>query len=188
MYPFCQKHYPFLRFLCTRVRSQSCGEWSPPPGPALVIDEGLTLDCVKILERKKIWYFSPLLFVFVCWTLCKLGIVTIQVFLALVIATLTSCCCFNCLFFWMAIADVANSKHHQQLDEILIIFTRTIQEISKVVCKKTMSETRAFISILCCMKCAHYSTRMMRKQDCVKFRWCIAWQSFFENNLLISLM
>ena len=25
----CQKNYPFLRFLCTRVRSQSCGEWPP---------------------------------------------------------------------------------------------------------------------------------------------------------------
>ena len=23
------KNYPFLRFLCTRVRSQSCGEWTP---------------------------------------------------------------------------------------------------------------------------------------------------------------
>ena len=25
----CLKNYPFLRFLCTRVRSQSCGEWTP---------------------------------------------------------------------------------------------------------------------------------------------------------------
>ena len=46
------------------------------------------------------------------------------------------------------IANVANSKRHQRLDEILIIFTRTIQEISKVVWKKTMSETRAFITSL----------------------------------------
>ena len=46
------------------------------------------------------------------------------------------------------IADVANSKRHQRLDEHLIIFTCTIQEISKVVCKKTMSETRAFIGKL----------------------------------------
>ena len=30
------------------------------------------------------------------------------------------------------IADVANSKSHQQLDEILIIFTCTMQEISKL--------------------------------------------------------
>ena len=30
-----------------------------------------------------------------------------------------------------------NSKRHQWLDEIFIIFTHTIQEISKVVCKKT---------------------------------------------------
>ena len=49
-------------------------------------------------------------------------------------------------------ADVANSKRHQRLDEILIIFTRSIQEISKVVYKKTMSETCAFITSLCCMK------------------------------------
>ena len=32
------------------------------------------------------------------------------------------------------------------------------------------------------MKRAHYSKRMLRKQDCVKFRGRIAWQSFFENN------
>ena len=48
-----------------------------------------------------------------------------------------------------SMADVVNSKRHQRLDEILIRFTRTIQEISKVVCKKTMSETRAFITSLC---------------------------------------
>ena len=35
-----------------------------------------------------------------------------------------------------SIADVANSKRHQQLDEILIILTHTVQEIIKVVCKK----------------------------------------------------
>ena len=72
------------------------------------------------------------------------------------------------------IADVANSKRHQRLDEILIICIRTIQEIRKVVCKKTMSETQAFITNLCCMKRAHYSKRMLRKQDCVKFRRRIA--------------
>ena len=32
------------------------------------------------------------------------------------------------------------------------------------------------------MKCVHYSKRMLRKQDCVKLRGGIAWQSFFENN------
>ena len=42
------------------------------------------------------------------------------------------------------LADVANSKRHQRLDKVLIIFTRTVQEISKFVCKKTRSETRAF--------------------------------------------
>ena len=32
------------------------------------------------------------------------------------------------------------------------------------------------------MKRVHYSNRMLRKQDWVKFRGHIAWQSFFENN------
>ena len=33
------------------------------------------------------------------------------------------------------------------------------------------------------MKRAHYSKRMLRKQDCVKFRGRIAWQRvFFSNN------
>ena len=36
------------------------------------------------------------------------------------------------------------------------LFICTIQEISKVVCKKTWSVTRAFITSLCCMKRAHY--------------------------------
>ena len=81
------------------------------------------------------------------------------------------------------IADVANSKRHQQLEEILIIFTCTIQEeISKVVCKETISETCIFITSLCCMKRTHYSKRMLCKQDCIKFRRRIARQSFFENN------
>ena len=29
------------------------------------------------------------------------------------------------------------------------------------------------------MKRVHYSKRMLRKQDCIKFHTCIAWQSFF---------
>ena len=33
-----------------------------------------------------------------------------------------------------------------------------------------MSETYRFITNLCCMKRVHYSKRMLRKQDCVKFR------------------
>ena len=32
------------------------------------------------------------------------------------------------------------------------------------------------------MKRMHFSKRMLRKQDCVKFCGRIAWQSFFENN------
>ena len=78
------------------------------------------------------------------------------------------------------IADVTNSKRHQRLDEILNIFTCTIQEISKVVCKKTMSETRAFITSLCCMKRMHYSKSMLHKQNYVKFRGHIAWQFFWK--------
>ena len=54
-------------------------------------------------------------------------------------------------------ADVANSKRHQRLDEILIIFTRTIQEISRVVCKKTLLETGAFITSFMLYERAHYS-------------------------------
>ena len=47
---------------------------------------------------------------------------------------------------------------------------------------KTMSETSAIITSLCCMKHAHYSKRMLRKQDCIKFCGRIAWQSVSENN------
>ena len=32
------------------------------------------------------------------------------------------------------------------------------------------------------MKHAHHSKRMLHKQDCIKFRGRIAWQSFSENN------
>ena len=37
-----------------------------------------------------------------------------------------------------SIVDIANLKRHQRQDEILIIFTRTIQEISKVIYNKLM--------------------------------------------------
>ena len=48
-------------------------------------------------------------------------------------------------------ADVANSKCYQRLDEILIIFTLTIQEISKVVCKKTcFRNARIYNKLLLC--------------------------------------
>ena len=81
-------------------------------------------------------------------------------------------------------ADVANSKCQQRLDEILIIFTCSVQKISKVVCKKTRSETCAFKASLCCMKRTHYSKYVLCKQDCIKFCRRIAQQSFFfENNL-----
>ena len=56
----------------------------------------------------------------------------------------------------------------------LDFFTRTIHEISKLVCEKTLSGTRAFITRVCCMKRAHYSKRMLCEQDCVKFRGRIA--------------
>ena len=44
---------------------------------------------------------------------------------------------------YVLIADVANSERHQQLNEILT-FTRIILEISKIVCKKTLSGTQEF--------------------------------------------
>ena len=52
-----------------------------------------------------------------------------------------------CKLNFHGIANAANLKRHQQLDEIFIIFTRTIymQEISKVVCKKTLSQKRAHL-------------------------------------------
>ena len=53
-----------------------------------------------------------------------------------------------------SIADVANSKRHQRLDEILIIFTRTIQEIIKVVCKKT------------CVRNARIHNKLMLYETC----------------------
>ena len=44
-------------------------------------------------------------------------------------------------------ADVANSKRHQRLDKIFVIFTYAIQEISKVVCQKIMmSEMHSIIT------------------------------------------
>ena len=81
------------------------------------------------------------------------------------------------------IADVAYSKRHKRLDEILIIFTRTIQEISKVVCKKTRSETHAFITSSCCMKRANYRKRMLCKQDCVSFEGVLH-DRVFENSFV----
>ena len=86
------------------------------------------------------------------------------------------------------IAHVANSKRHQRLEDILIIFTLTIQEIVKVVCKKTMSEMRAFITSLCCMKRAHYSKCMLRKQDASSFASVLHDRVFMKTIQLISPM
>ena len=63
----------------------------------------------------------------------------------------------------------------------MIIFTHTIQEISKVVCiKKTVSETRAFTTSLHCLKRAHYSKRMLRKQvTALSFAGVLHDKSFF---------
>ena len=59
---------------------------------------------------------------------------------------------------WLRIADVANSKCPQRLDKILIIFTRTIQEISKVVCKKTyVRNARTYDKLML------YETRALRQ-------------------------
>ena len=57
--------------------------------------------------------------------------------------------------FQTVIGDVANSKRHQRLDEILIIFTRTIQEISKVVCEKNyVRNARIYTKLMLYEMCA----------------------------------
>ena len=90
---------------------------------------------------------------------------------------------YSCYMDQLGLADVASSKRHQRLDEILIIFTRTIQEIGQVVCKKTMSETCACITSLYCMKHAHYCKRWVSRAYCMTrvfwkqlcwFLWCSA--------------
>ena len=72
------------------------------------------------------------------------------------------------------IVNAANSKCHQRLDEILFIFTRTIQEISKVVCKNTMSETRAFIGKLMLYETSTLQQVYAAHTRLRKFRGCIA--------------
>ena len=72
------------------------------------------------------------------------------------------------------VADVANSKRHRRLDEIVIIFTPTIIGNQQSFLYENSVKPRAFITSLCCMKRAHYSKRMLRKHDCVKFRGRIA--------------
>ena len=49
----------------------------------------------------------------------------------------------------LLIADVAVRKCHQRLDEILIVFTHTIQENSKVV---FLTVTHAFMTTVYCLK------------------------------------
>ena len=46
-----------------------------------------------------------------------------------------------------------------------------------------MSETHEFITSLCCMKREHYSKRMLRKQDCIKFLWAYCMTEFFWKQL-----
>ena len=71
------------------------------------------------------------------------------------------------------IADIANSKHHQRLDEIWIFFYPHSWKIRKVVYKKILAgrmlyETRA----------RNYNKDMLTAQDFVKFRGRISWQMF----------
>ena len=81
------------------------------------------------------------------------------------------------------IADVANSKRHQRQDEILIIFTRTLQEISKVVCKINMSEKRASTGKLMLYEmCALQQAYAVQTGLCeVSQAYCMT-EFFFENN------
>ena len=68
------------------------------------------------------------------------------------------------------IGDVAVTKRHLHF----FFFYTHVQEISKVVYKKTLSG-------ICSMKPEH-NKRMMIAEDCAKFYGCIAWQSFLVNN------
>ena len=52
-----------------------------------------------------------------------------------------------------------------------------IQELSKVVYKKTLVRCMLYETRLC-----NYNKHMLIAQDCVKFRGRIAWQSFLVNN------
>ena len=65
-------------------------------------------------------------------------------------------------------------------------FLPTTQKISRAVHKKALSEMRAFITSVCCMKPAHflhvYNKHMSCEHDYVKFRGHNARDSFLENN------
>ena len=81
------------------------------------------------------------------------------------------------------LTDIAATKRHQRLDELLLFFTRTIRKISRflwensvrnehIYNKRMLYETCAFITSVC-YRCKH---------DCIKFCGRIAWHSFLENN------
>ena len=170
--------------------------WNQIPWPRKQIPSGHTqgkgVSCIGITASEEILDYAPFLF---CMRL-KLGVFKVRAMFWCIMLVPHALLCHwlqlhpsnqpCCQVLWSCvitkicewIADVANWKRHQRLDEILIIFTRTIQEISKVVCKKTMSEMCALLTSLCCMK--HYSKRMLHKQDCVKFHGHIAWQFFLK--------
>ena len=86
------------------------------------------------------------------------------------------------------IADVAVTKRNraQRLYEFLIFFLPALYWKPAKLFTKKLSETRAFITSVCCMKRAHflavYNKRMLCENDCVKFRGRIAWHSFLEIN------
>ena len=75
-----------------------------------------------------------------------------------------------------SIADVAVTKRHQRLDEVLIFFARTSGGSAKLLqensVRRMLYETHAHI----------YNKRMLIAEVCIKFGGRIAWQSFLVNN------
>ena len=67
---------------------------------------------------------------------------------------------------------------------LCLFLTRTILEINKVVCKKTLSETHAS---WCCKKLVHLASVCCANRIAVKFRGRIVRQSFFWKQLGLFL-
>ena len=110
---FCNLHHYFLFYTGICTNTKFCILW-----------------CHSFIKRRTEWnapcIYSIILYTRVWFTMCCIA----KCYKLLQF-------CYAILKVCIVIADVANSKCHQRPDEILIIFTRTIQEISKVVCKKT---------------------------------------------------
>ena len=71
--------------------------------------------------------------------------------------------------FSCRIADVANSKRHQWLDEILIIFTVLYKKSAQSFVRKLCHKHAHLQASLCCMKRVHYSKRMLSNRIVLSF-------------------